>query len=103
MRPRMPGYSLSRVMCAMSSVSRVAARRQQTSLFPMRLGRHHRNAGCRDPAVVEVEQRAGGDGEVDRLVVPSGVAKGLDLGGAGGGKVLRYARDEAEHCLLTGL
>src|SRR4051812_23693516 len=82
--PRIPGRPSGRGMCGIvvlvgreaalagRSVADVAARGQPLALLAVRLVRHLGDARRGDPAVVEVEQRAGGDRVVDRLVVPTG-------------------------------
>src|SRR4051812_26200086 len=71
--PRMPGRPGGRAMCGMTVAASVAdvAAGEVLALLAVRLRRHLGDAGGGDPAIVEVEERADGDGPVDRLVVPA--------------------------------
>src|ERR1039458_10176780 len=61
---------------------------------------HLGDAGSRDPAIVKVEERAGGDGVVNRFVVPSGNTHLLNIVGRNGWQVAGNLRDVTEHGLV---
>lgn len=49
-----------------------------------------------NPAVIEIEQRAYRDGEVDRLVVPAGVVKRNHIVSGDTRRIMIHLRDKAE-------
>jgi hypothetical protein len=54
------------------------------------------DAGCVDPAVVEIEQRADGDGVVDGIVGPADRVERLHVSGADVGGIAVHLRHETE-------
>src|SRR5580704_13900749 len=96
-----PGWTTSGILAVL--VADVAVPRQMPSLPAVSFRGHLGDAGGRDPAIVEVEKRAGSDGEVNRFVVPSGGAYTLDIGGRNGGQIEGYLRHEAKHRLVVFL
>ena len=62
------------------STSRVAVDCRPLAALPVGLLRQGVDAGGIDPAVIEVEERADRDGEVDRFVGPSARANGHEVG-----------------------
>jgi hypothetical protein len=58
--------------------------------------RERMNAARVDPAIVKIEQRADGDGEIDRLVIPSQCAERLHIFGGDSRRIMVYFIDKSK-------
>src|ERR1700683_4109127 len=82
-------------------VANVPVAGQMLSLLAMSFVGHFGYAAGGDPAIVEVEERAGSDGEVNGFVVPPGGAHALHIGGGESEQIAGNLRNEAKHGLVS--
>ena len=88
------------VRFARHSAADVALNRHALPTLAMCLLGHRMHAGCIDPPVVEIEERADGDRKIDGFVRPTRCAQRVELGRLDARRVVVHLVDESEERLV---